>query len=64
MLVGTFKEYKGFVGSIEITGGKHHGKLLDIKDLVFYTAKSLEELEKEYYEAVDDYLEFLDHFKE
>ena len=63
MNIGKFKEYKGFVGSIEITDGKHHGILLDIKDFVNYTADSLEELEEEFHKAVDDYLIFLDELK-
>lgn len=60
MLIGKFKAYKGYVGSIEMTDGKHHGRLLDINNLVNYTANSLEKLEKEYHDAVDDYLDFLD----
>lgn len=56
MEIGKFKEYKGFVGSIEITDGKQHGIILDIDDFVNYTANSLEELEEEFHKAVDDYL--------
>lgn len=56
MDIGKFNEYKGFIGSIELTEGKHHGILLNTNDFVNYTADSLEELEEEFHKAVDDYL--------
>lgn len=59
MEIGKFKPYKGFIGTIEFTEGKHHGKLININDFVNYVADSLEELEEEYHKAVDDYLEVL-----
>lgn len=62
MEIGKFKAYKGFVGTIEMTDGKHHGKLLDINGFVNYTADSLEELEEEYHKAVEDYLVVLDKY--
>ena len=60
----TFTDYKGYVGSIEKTDGRYHGYLLNTKDFVNYTADSLEELEKEFHKAVDDYLIALDELKE
>ena len=63
MEIGKFKPYKGFVGTIEVDDGGHHGKLLDIDDFVNYTANSLEELETEYHKAVDDYLSFLNELR-
>ena len=60
MVIGKFKSYKGFIGTIELTAGKHHGKLVDINGFVNYVADSLEELEEEYHKAVDDYLEVLE----
>ena len=59
MKIGQFKEYKNYIGSIEITNREHHGSILHIPDLVTYAADSLEELEKEYHKAVDAYIEFL-----
>lgn len=60
MRIGTFKEYKGYIGSIEFSAEDscHRGKLLDIKDLVDYSADSIEELYEQYKNAVDDYIEF------
>ena len=63
MEIGKFNPYKGFVGTIEVTDGGHHGKLLDINDFVNYTADSLEKLENEYHKAVDDYLSFLNELR-
>lgn len=60
MLIGQFKEYKGYIGSIEYDTEDEllYGKLLHIKDLVNYHASNVIELEKYYHEAVDDYIEF------
>ena len=60
MLVGQFKEYKGYAGSIEYSAEDsiHYGKLLNIKDLVNYEADNIIDLENQFHEAVDDYIEF------
>ena len=60
MKIGRFKEYKGYVGSIEysVEDSIHYGKLLNIKDLVNYEADNIIDLEKQFHEAVDDYIEF------
>ena len=59
MVIGLFAEYKGYVGSIEydMVDGIHYGSLQNIKDLISYHAKSVEELLQRYHEAVDDYIE-------
>lgn len=61
MEVGTFKPYRGYTGSIELTNGGHHGKLENIKDLVTYQSNTLQlpDLEKEFHNAVDDYINTL-----
>jgi predicted HicB family RNase H-like nuclease len=53
-------QYKGYSGSIEasIEDRCIHGKILFISDLVTYEAQTIDELEKEFKIAVDDYLEF------
>ena len=60
MNIGTFKEYKGYIGSIEfsVEDNRHHGTLLDIKDFVNYCSDSIEELYEQFKNAVDDYIEF------
>lgn len=52
-------KYKGFLGSVEVSISEKiiHGKLLFINDLITYEAQTLEELEKEFESAAEDYLE-------
>lgn len=59
--IGQFKEYKGYVGSIEYDEEDelYYGKLLFIEDLINYHASNAMELYQHYKDAVDDYLEFL-----
>ena len=63
MLIGYFTKYKALTGTICLTDGKHHGRVLCIKDHVNYTANSLEELEVEFHKAVDDYLDLSKEIK-
>ncbi|MBI5675709.1 MAG: type II toxin-antitoxin system HicB family antitoxin [Nitrospirae bacterium] len=51
--------YKGFLGSKEISNDNKciHGKLLFIDDLVTYEAESPAQIEVEFKDAVDDYLD-------
>lgn len=59
--IGQFKEYKGYVGSIEYDEEDelYYGKLLKIKDLVNYSASDAVKLYKSYKDTVDEYLMFL-----
>ena len=59
MMIGKFLQYRGYVGSIEYSSedNLHHGKLLNIDDLVTYEADNVIDLEKQYRKAVDDYIE-------
>lgn len=58
MRLGTFVEYKGFVGTIEYSSEDkiHYGSIENTKDFVNYEANSIEELYKEFHKAIDDYL--------
>lgn len=60
--IGTFKEYKGYVGSILYSPEDriHYGKVLFTNEnhLVNYEAENIVKLEEEFHKAVDDYLEF------
>lgn len=51
--------YKGYIGSIEYSeeDGVFIGRLEGISDLIMFEGKSVKELEKDFREAVDDYLE-------
>jgi hypothetical protein len=57
---GEHFEYLGFIGSIEDSpeDGRLHGKLLGIRDLVAYDGTAIDELEKNFHGAVDEYLAF------
>lgn len=54
-----FLKYKDFVGSIDfdIDEKMLFGEVLHTSDLIYYDGKDLEELQKSFEEAVDDYLE-------
>lgn len=51
--------HKGYCGNIDfnIEDGVLHGKIQCITDLVTYEAETLQQLEAEFIDAVDDYLE-------
>lgn len=62
--------YKGFGTIIEYSeeDGVYYGILINdrgerISDLVTWEADNLSDVEKEFKEAVDDYLEFLDEYR-
>ena len=51
--------YKGYNGSVEYSSEDEifHGKIEFITDTVLYEGRSVEELKKNFHEAVDDYIE-------
>ncbi len=57
--------YKGFIGSIEANAEDKilYGKLLYINDLVTYEASTIPQLETEFKNAVNDYLETCQQLK-
>ena len=60
MKIGQFVEYKGYIGSIEYEPKTklHYGSLLNIDDFVNYQANNIIDLEKQYHDAVNDYIAF------
>jgi len=50
--------HRGYEGSIEVSAkdNVYHGKIMHIKDLVTYEAKTLRELKIAFEDTVDDYL--------
>lgn len=60
MRIGTFNEYKGFIGTIEYSAEDrtHHGSIKNIRDYVNYEANNIEELFEEFHKTVDNYLDF------
>lgn len=61
MKVGTFSDYKNFLGSIEYNeeSNMYRGCLINVNGLINYQAYTLDDLYYEFKCAVDDYLEFL-----
>ena len=53
-------QYKGYKGHAEFDdeAGLFHGEVLDLRDVITFQGTSVEELEKEFRDSVDDYLEF------
>ena len=58
--------YKGYTARVEYSmeDGVFYGKLSSIKDLVNFESTRLEEIESEFYEAVDAYLQLCDELGE
>lgn len=52
--------YRGFVGSVEYDSKDdiYYGKLLNAKDLISYHGYDIDDLKKNFKEAVDEYIEF------
>ena len=52
--------YKGYTGHVEFDdqAGIFHGEVLDLRDVVTFQGKSVDELEQAFKDSVDDYLEF------
>ena len=52
--------YKGYHGKVEFDdeAGIFHGEVIDLKDVITFQGKSVEELEHAFRESIDDYLEF------
>ncbi len=59
-------KYKGYTAHIEIdeTAGILFGKVLDIKDVITFKGSTVEELEQEFHNSVDDNLEWCAELKE
>lgn len=55
-------EYKGYHTNIEIDFENHslYGKIEGISDLVNFESETIAGIEKEFHDAVDDYLDFCD----
>lgn len=55
-------QYKKYVGTVEYTDedGIFHGKVLGIRGLISYEGKDIEDLKKDFHNAVDDYLNYCD----
>lgn len=52
-------KYKGYTGSVNFDAEDKifHGRVLGITDVLGFEGTSVEELERDFHEAIDDYLE-------
>lgn len=53
-------KYKGYTGHVEYDdeAGIFHGDVLDLRDVITFQGKSVEEVERSFRESIDDYLTF------
>ena len=53
-------EYKGYVAKIEIDeeAGILHGEVINIRDVITFEGRTVEELQGAFRDSVEDYLEF------
>ncbi|RPJ23082.1 MAG: type II toxin-antitoxin system HicB family antitoxin [Desulfobacteraceae bacterium] len=53
-------KYKGYTGYVEFDdeAGVFHGEVLDLRDVVTFQGKTVEEIKKAFRESIDEYLEF------
>lgn len=58
--------YKGYTAEIEvdIEAGILFGRVIDIKDVVTFKGKTVEEIREEFHNSVDDYLGFCEELGE
>lgn len=53
-------KYKGYTGYVEFDdeAGVFHGEVLDLRDVITFQGKTVEEIKKAFRDSIDDYLEF------
>jgi predicted HicB family RNase H-like nuclease len=58
--------YKGYTGHLDIDTetGILFGRVLDIKDIITFQGQTVEEARQEFYNSIDDYLEFYEELGE
>ena len=59
-------KYKGYTGYVEFDdeAGMFHGEVLDLRDVITFQGKSVEEIEQAFRDSVNDYLEFCEERRE
>jgi predicted HicB family RNase H-like nuclease len=53
-------KYKGYTGYVEFDdeAGIFHGEVLDLRDVITFQGKTVEEIMKAFRESIDEYLKF------
>jgi predicted HicB family RNase H-like nuclease len=59
-------KYKGYTGhaAFDDEAELFHGEVLDLRDVITFQGTSVEELEREFRDSIDDYLEFCEERSE
>ncbi len=52
--------YKGYHGNVAFDeeAGLFHGEVVDLRDVITFQGKSVDELQQAFHDSVDDYLDF------
>jgi predicted HicB family RNase H-like nuclease len=53
-------KYKGYAGHVEYDddSGVFHGEVVDLRDVITFQGRSVDEIERAFRESIDDYLQF------
>jgi len=53
-------KYKGYIGKVEIDDkvGILHGEVINLRDVITFEGRSVDELQEAFKDSIDDYLEF------
>jgi predicted HicB family RNase H-like nuclease len=53
-------EYKGYIGKVEIDeeAGILHGEVINIRDVVTFEGRTVEEMQQAFRDSIEDYLDF------
>ena len=59
-MVGDLLKYKGYFGrvALDTDAGVLHGRVVNTRDVITFEADNVKDLEKEFHNSVNDYLEF------
>jgi predicted HicB family RNase H-like nuclease len=59
-------KYKGYHGKVEFDdeAGLFHGEVMDLRDVITFQGKSVDDLENAFRESVEDYLDFCEERNE
>jgi len=53
-------EYKGYIGKVELDdeAGVLHGEVINLRDVVTFEGRTVQELQQAFKDSIDDYLDF------
>jgi len=53
-------EYKGYIAKVEVdeSAGILHGEVMNVRDVITFEGRNVQELQNAFHDSVEDYLEF------